>query len=110
MGAVGARGDDLNPFDNSLVVMAPSRLAAPSSRTGVAAAVVGWRRGWRGWRLPQALTAVPAVLSGGLPRRRLQLPSSRASQDLKKGCSDKSRCCLSRSGPCRPDLKPRPIP
>jgi len=26
MGAVGARGDNLNPFDNSLVVKAPSRL------------------------------------------------------------------------------------
>ena len=53
------------------------------------AAVMGWRRGWGGCRLPQALAAVPAVLSGCLARRRLQLPSSRASQDLKKGCSDK---------------------
>jgi len=26
MGAVGARGDNLNPFDNSLVVKAPSQL------------------------------------------------------------------------------------
>ena len=37
------------------------------------------------------LAAAPAVLSGCLARRRLQLPSSRASQDLKKGCIDKSR-------------------
>ena len=57
----------------------------------------------------QALAAVPAVLSGCLARRRLQLPSSRASQDLKKGCSDKLRFFLASSGPCRPDLKPRPI-
>jgi len=26
MGAVGARGDNLSPFDNSLVVKAPSQL------------------------------------------------------------------------------------
>ena len=93
-----------------------ARCAAPRScptcppRAPTPAAVVGWRRGWGGWRLPQALAAVPAVLSGCLARRRLQLPSSRASQDLKKGCSDKSRFFVACSGPCRPDLKPRPIP
>ena len=28
LGAVGTRGDDLNPFDNSLIAKAPSRLMA----------------------------------------------------------------------------------
>ena len=73
-------------------------------------AVLGWRRGWRGCWLPQALAALLAVLSGCFARRRSQLPSSRASQDLKKGCSDKSRFFLACTGPCRPDLKLRPIP
>ena len=82
----------------------------PAPCTPTPPAVLGWRRGWRGWWLPQALAALLAVLSGCFARRRSQLPSSRASQDLKKGCSDKSRFFLACTGPCRPDLKLRPIP